>query len=243
MYLLNDKIEHIRLDEQNSMEVYSVENELKGITISETDYIMDAGCGHGAITDELIAKGAKSIIGVDGSSERIRNYEIKYELSPHIEGVVSDLETLPFKDNEFDKIFCRFVLHHQVNPADILKEYIRVLRPGGKLIIIDSDGILFNVYNINFDFTKEFELLKDQLPMDMMIGRKIKSHLSTLGLSKIHSKIIPMHFTGNQLSDERKQYISRFDSMSEVLQTIMGKNKSNTFINTDNFSVQFIHRK
>lgn len=230
MYLLNDKIEHLRLDEQNSMEVYSVKEELKNVQINKDDLIMDAGCGHGAITDELLSRGATKIVGVDGSAERIKNFSLKYKEFNSIKSEVSKLEALPFQDETFDKIICRFVLHHVTGPDNILREYKRVLKKGGQLIIVDSDGILFNIYSRNYDFTTEFESLKKNLSMDMMIGRKIKPYLNEIGLKDLHSKIIPMHFTGEQLLNERDQYISRFDSMKATIDEILGEKQSKSFI-------------
>ena len=230
MYLLNDQKEHIRLDEQNSMEVYSVSEELSNISISPDDKIMDAGCGHGAITDELLKKGATNIIGVDGSEERIKNYSLKYENTSYIKSEISKLENLPFEDNTFDKIFCRFVLHHVTGPSKILNEYKRVLKKGGLLVLVDSDGILFNIYSRKYDFTDEFSILKKKLEMDMMIGRKLKPYLNELGLKELSSKIIPMHFTGDQLKNEREQYISRFDSMEDIMKTILGDKAAINFI-------------
>ena len=229
MYLLDDKKEHLRLDEQNSMEVYSVREELRNITISKDDLILDAGCGHGAITDELIEKGATNIIGVDGSEERVKNYAYKYKDNSFVKSEVSMLEDLPFEDNSFDKIFCRFVLHHMTDPTEVLNEYKRVLKKGGLLVLVDSDGILFNIYSRDYDFKEEFSALESKLDMDMMVGRKLKPYLNEMGLNNLSSKIIPMHFTGAQLSDERDQYISRFTSMEGTLIEILGKGTAKEF--------------
>jgi ubiquinone/menaquinone biosynthesis C-methylase UbiE len=230
MYLLNDKIEHLRLDKQNSMEVYSVKEELKDIDFNSEDMIMDAGCGHGAITDELLRKGVTKIVGVDGSKERIKNYSKKYQSLKTIKSEVSKLEDLPFENDTFDKVICRFVLHHVTRPELIIKEYKRVLKKGGQLILVDSDGILFNIYSREYDFEEEFSILKKELPMDMMIGRKLKPYLNEFSFSNLSSKLIPMHFTGEQLINERDQYISRFSSMTSTLDDILGVKRSKEFV-------------
>lgn len=51
-----------------------------------------------------------------------------------------NLETLPFKDNTFDTIICTQVLEHVREPAAVLKEFQRVLKPGKKLYLSAPQG-------------------------------------------------------------------------------------------------------
>jgi SAM-dependent methyltransferase len=44
-------------------------------------------------------------------------------------------EKLPFKDNSVDEIWCCHVLEHLINPLDVIKEFHRVLKCGGKVVI------------------------------------------------------------------------------------------------------------
>ena len=48
-----------------------------------------------------------------------------------------DGQQLPYKDNVFDVIISFFALHHMDRPEDVLREVDRVLRPGGRLLIMD----------------------------------------------------------------------------------------------------------
>lgn len=49
--------------------------------------------------------------------------------------IVADAGNLPFDDNEFEMILCTEMLEHVKNPFDVEKEFYRVLRPGGRLIL------------------------------------------------------------------------------------------------------------
>lgn len=52
--------------------------------------------------------------------------------------VVADAESLPFLENTFDAITCRIAAHHFPNPHLFVKEVSRVLKPGGKFVLIDN---------------------------------------------------------------------------------------------------------
>ena len=44
---------------------------------------------------------------------------------------------LPFPDDSFDVVSCRFAFHHFVDPVAVLGEMVRVCRPGGRVVVID----------------------------------------------------------------------------------------------------------
>src|SRR5437867_3445816 len=47
-----------------------------------------------------------------------------------------DAERLPFEDDSFDVVYSNGVIHHTPNTADVVKEMFRVLRPGGRAIVM-----------------------------------------------------------------------------------------------------------
>lgn len=49
--------------------------------------------------------------------------------------IISDIATIPAEDASFDAIMCTEVFEHIINPRDAIKEFSRLLKPGGKLII------------------------------------------------------------------------------------------------------------
>ena len=84
--------------------------------------VLDAGSGYGAWTGALRRAGASTVVAVDREAEGGS-------------GVVADLKRLPFRDAAFDTIFCAQVLEHDAEPAALLAELGRVLKPGGYFIL------------------------------------------------------------------------------------------------------------
>jgi len=64
---------------------------------------------------------------------------IPHSLSDRVHLVQGDSERLPFTDNSFDLVTCSHSFHHYPNQARVVAEMHRILRPGGRLMIIDGD--------------------------------------------------------------------------------------------------------
>jgi ubiquinone/menaquinone biosynthesis C-methylase UbiE len=72
--------------------------------------------------------------------------------------VVADAERLPFLDRSFDAVTCRIAAHHFPNPHLFLHEASRVLKPGGKLVLIDNVAPSDEALN---QFMNTFEAMRD----------------------------------------------------------------------------------
>lgn len=97
--------------------------------------ILDAGCGEGRFSKYFIEKQA-NITSMDFSEEYISLARKKIGKGKFVVGSVT---SLPFKDNSFDVIFSIDVLQHVPNLKDAISEFKRVLKKGGKLIIVDKN--------------------------------------------------------------------------------------------------------
>lgn len=102
--------------------------------------ILDVGSGAGQIAKHLLkyADPATSITCCDLSPEmlcRARN-RLKSTLPSH---VAADLTNLPFADESFDCITCGYVLEHLPQAGPGLAELSRVLRPGGRMLLLTTE--------------------------------------------------------------------------------------------------------
>ena len=104
--------------------------------------ILDVGTGYGMNLTFLARRFGSSahIWSVDASPGVVREIKKvmkKHQYSQHVVVKKASAEQLPFKSNHFDLIVSLFLLHHLSNPRRGLSEMVRVLSPGGKLIIAD----------------------------------------------------------------------------------------------------------
>jgi arsenite methyltransferase len=96
--------------------------------------VLDVGCGVGATVEFLSQEHHLEAFGVDTSSLLLKEgLERRRDLGL-LQGTA---ETLPFCDRCFSALFCECVLSLLHNPALALKEFDRVLKPGGYLILSD----------------------------------------------------------------------------------------------------------
>lgn len=95
--------------------------------IEEDDFILHAGCG----ADSSIGfnERASTTIGLDLDPYILNNADLDL-------GVVGDLDFLPLASGSLDLVVSRWVLEHLRNPMAAITETARVLRPGGRLILL-----------------------------------------------------------------------------------------------------------
>lgn len=101
-----------------------------------TGRILEVACGTGVVTAAL-APGAAKIVGVDASPEMLARARARCAGLGHVGFLTADAETLPFPDGAFDAVVTRLAVHHFAHPERALAGIARVLRPGGRVAIVD----------------------------------------------------------------------------------------------------------
>jgi len=99
---------------------------------------LDAACGTGRHSAYL-ASLRHAVIGVDSSPAMLQRAREKV---PGGEFHESDLRELPLPDDHVDLVVCALALIHVPDLEAVLAEFVRVLRPGGSLVISDQRGLL-----------------------------------------------------------------------------------------------------
>lgn len=92
--------------------------------------ILDAGCGVGSLGEHL---SNENLWGLDISKEMVKRAKRRIDRV-----LVGDVENLPYEDNSFDCIFARSVVHHLLHPEAGVRELFRAVKPGGKIIFLDT---------------------------------------------------------------------------------------------------------
>ena len=96
-------------------------------------HVLDVACGTGDMAVELLRHGC-SVTGVDLSEEMMA---IAKQKAPQAEYRLADVERLPFGNASFDAVTCAFGVRNFVHLEQGISEMLRVLKPGGRMVILE----------------------------------------------------------------------------------------------------------
>ena len=115
----------------------TAEHLIKMAGISKGSRILDLGCGHGRITELLVEKVPfLDVVGVDMTQPLLERFIVRSGANDSkIELICADITKLPLDDNGFDAVVSSRVFQYLPNPLLGVREALRVLRPGGVVVI------------------------------------------------------------------------------------------------------------
>jgi SAM-dependent methyltransferase len=129
--------------------------------------VLDAACGEG-YGSALLAAAAARVTGVDLSPEAVAHARDRYRL-PNLSFEEADCRHLPFGDDAFDAVVSFETLEHLDDHDGLLREFRRVLRPGGFLLISSPDRAVYSERLQNRNPFHLRELYRDEL--ETLLGR------------------------------------------------------------------------
>jgi ubiquinone/menaquinone biosynthesis C-methylase UbiE len=140
---------------------------------------LDAGCGTGFLSFELATRG-HHVTGVDFAPAMLAEARRKAaERSVSIRFEEADAEHLPFPAGGFDLVISRHLLWTLPHPEAAIDDWIRVLRPGGRLVVVDGqfDAGAAAPPAGSARTSEEYARVGDQLPF---LGGRSQTEIETL---------------------------------------------------------------
>jgi SAM-dependent methyltransferase len=143
------------LRESENVEPFEVTERVHRFADAAGRNVLDVGCGNGYVLSHYARHGAQ-VAGVDITAKAIELAHERFRLL----GLEADLRwvdgtSLPFADESFDEICSMGVLHHLPDPAPLVAEIERVLRPGGRLVVMLYHRNSFR-YRVLMPFRRRF---------------------------------------------------------------------------------------
>lgn len=124
-----------------------------------------SGEGYGAA---WLAEVAESVIGIDIDGASVEHARARYAEHHNLKFVLGDIQALPLADSCVDAVTCFEAIEHVENPREVVEEVVRVLRPGGLLLVSTPNKA---VYADERDYTNEFHIHEFYLPdLELLLG-------------------------------------------------------------------------
>ncbi|HDM05712.1 MAG TPA: class I SAM-dependent methyltransferase [Candidatus Aenigmarchaeota archaeon] len=150
---------------------------LKMLGNIEWKKILDVGCGSGFDSIRFAKSGAE-VVGIDISKKMLKLAKKRCK-KVKIKFYIRDMENTGFPSESFDIVTAIFVVAYKKNLRKVLKEFFRVLKPGGKLLLVESHPIRKMIkYTGNyFETGKHWEVFR----RGMRFGyyRKVEDFINT----------------------------------------------------------------
>ncbi|MEM7234449.1 MAG: class I SAM-dependent methyltransferase [Planctomycetota bacterium] len=173
-----------------------------GVELGAGECLLELGCGVGAVLGVLAQRFPEAkFIGVDIESRQLES--ARQHMSaigrPDVEFIESDASSLPLADDSVDQIFIIWLIEHLEQPIPVLKEALRVLKPGGVIHVTETDYSTFQVVprNESFNYLKQAQFDYYDRFGNARVGPQLGNLLAQAGFQDVDSRPVGFHaFTG-----------------------------------------------
>ena len=155
------------------------------IDLKENMNFLDIGCGTGWAIGQAagVINDKGEFYGVDISSKMIAKAKENFTGKNNFHFIEANSESIPLDDNFFDVIICTNSFHHYLHPDKAMNEISRLLKPGGKIYIVDptADSLFIKVID------KVIKLL-EAAHVKMYSTKEFRELIQNAGLKYLESK-------------------------------------------------------
>ena len=164
------------------------------LAIVAGERVLDVGCGSGAVTREIARRVGSGgvVVGLDPSPALLavaRELAKDAGVGDRIEFREGDALRLPFSDGSFDAVVCVTVLSHVPRGEAAIPEFVRVLRPGGRLGVFDFDGDMTAFTHPDRPLTRRIvAAASDAMAVNGWLVRQLPSLFQRAGLVDVRAR-------------------------------------------------------
>jgi ubiquinone/menaquinone biosynthesis C-methylase UbiE len=142
---------------------------------------LDVACGPGLVV-LAFARVVASAVGLDTTMAMLDRAKLlqQRQSSLNVEWIHGDIYQVPFPDRSFDIVTCRFAFHHLIHPGNAIAEMVRVIRPGGRIVL--CDGVASDDHRKAAAFNA-FERMRDPSTVRFLTAGELRELFAEAGLS------------------------------------------------------------
>jgi ubiquinone/menaquinone biosynthesis C-methylase UbiE len=176
-------------------------------------HVLDAGCGPGTDTIDLAALvgAAGKVVGVDYDPAMLAEADRRAEqagVCDRVEHKQADATSLPFEAGSFDSCRSERLFQHLLEPAKALSEMARVTRPGGWIVVLDTDHGSISLDTDEIDIERRlFRFQAERCLNNGYSGRRLYRLFKRQGLVDLQVEMFPIFTTDFAIG----RYMSRLD--------------------------------
>ena len=118
---------------------------LEWFDVDRDDSVLDVGCGTGFATEGLLQH-TDDVHGLDQSPHQLERAFAKFGKNDQVKFYRGDAERLPFGDDAFDAVWSSGSIEYWPDPVETLREFRRVVKPGGPVLVVGPDAPRTSVF-------------------------------------------------------------------------------------------------
>lgn len=159
--------------------------------------VLDVGCGVGihVIALAQLVGHAGQAWGVDADLEMVlqaRDKIAEAEITASVDCAIAT--ELPWGNNYFDSTRCERMFQHLAHPESALAEMLRVTRPGGRVVVVDTDWGSLSINAPNSALERRLVAYKPEHALrNGFIGRHLPALMQNAGLKDVHIEVLPIY--------------------------------------------------
>jgi len=164
--------------------------------------ILSVGCGPGVILRAVTQLDSSiKATGIDVSEGRLQQAREKNRENSRVRFVCGDAQSMEFRSNSFDLVYCRMLLQYLKEKERAVSEMARVCKPGGTVLLQDLDGQLLWHYPEDRSVQRTLERVVEALSatgFDPLVGRKLFWLARNAGLTNIDVQVECYHLIAGE---------------------------------------------
>ena len=207
----NTERQHLLAELLNPLSLRTLEK----IQLKKGAAILDIGCGLGDTAMMLAKQFAGCMLtGIDQDADLIHTASGEKKHYSNIAFIAGSALQLPFKDNSFDFVFTRYLLHHIPDAMAAMREMKRVCKRGGVIMAHEPDAGAIRSYPEHTAY-ETFQMVVANLFADVHIGIKLIGFFNLLSLDDIHHQV--QTILADNTSVLKKFYAMTAEAMTDAI--------------------------